>query len=262
MLWKCRYHPPLLLCGLEGPERSIPALKSTRRRTRKLCDCCCCILIILTDSQVKQETVWAQCTSHNSSETHRLSKSFSIEVKSSVCCSCRTRTRCLWGGRTTSLSWWALRTSAAHWGGRLDAAGSSCTFYTSIMEGGVSGRRNTHSPYPLPSLLLFHSLSLSPSHTVFFSKLPASLRPFFFFSLLRSVGLVRTDPAFHLRRPLDTFYSFSHTEYAFMRTNIRIHGWNTPGSSEICACFQRFLTAITIFTANEKLSFLQHCLWC
>lgn len=59
----------------------------------------------------------------------------------------------------------ALRTSAAHWTGRLDAAGCSCTIYTSIIEGG--DRQSKTHPLSVPSLispLLSHSLS--PSNTL------------------------------------------------------------------------------------------------
>lgn len=42
----CKHHLPLLLRGVEGPERTIPEMKTTRRRTRKLCECCCIPIII------------------------------------------------------------------------------------------------------------------------------------------------------------------------------------------------------------------------
>lgn len=80
----------------------------------------------------------------------------------------------------------ALRTSAAHWTGLLDAAGCSCALFTSIMEGG--DRQSWTRPLPLPSpISYFLSLFLSISHSfslekewTFSPSLPPSSISFFY----------------------------------------------------------------------------------
>lgn len=94
----------------------------------------------------------------------------------------------------------ALRTSAAHRTERLDAAGCSCTIYTSVTEGGDK-QSQTH-PLSFPSLVspfsftLHLTLSFSGKGANVSSELPALLPRVLFFSLsLCSI----------CRGPLDTF---------------------------------------------------------
>lgn len=43
----CKHHLPLLLRGVEGPERTIPEMNTMRRSARKLWECCCIPIIII-----------------------------------------------------------------------------------------------------------------------------------------------------------------------------------------------------------------------
>lgn len=137
-------HLPLLL-EREGPDRTVPAMRSVRRGTTDVGKCCCILIIpAVADggSRVRQAPPIGSHTQSYDAVTH----SGDRQRVCSVCCSCRSRAQ---GGWTTS-----LRTG-----------GCPCTIYTSAAEGGDRGswthpRSFTHSP----SHTLFVKCFLQASH--------------------------------------------------------------------------------------------------
>lgn len=116
-----QWHLPLLLRGVEGPERTIPATKTTRRRTRKLCECCCIPILIICaviGSESRAAVIWQSSvrlrdlTTGSRKRNKRLWLSVTSLIEwicgNRLCwvCAAAAGVGCFWSGWTTSLSWW------------------------------------------------------------------------------------------------------------------------------------------------------------
>lgn len=157
-----KYHLPLLLRGVEGPDTTIPEIKVSRKITAKLGDCLCILFLVIIACAAAQPWVsgaseagisrWdTETGSCLSASLWRMTKPLAA-----LGASCVLQLQMSSPGSILDTVW--ARAEA----GCVDPAGVSCTIYTSIREGGdTRSKKHPHQDPPfISSFTFFLSFSL------------------------------------------------------------------------------------------------------